>query len=107
MNTRFWYLLSKKISGEAGQEELDELDELVRENPEWAYSAGQLHKIWKTRPIESGLLNNEIAFDEHLDRKKEKGVDLPGLEQKKTSINEKKLALPEKRVWIQAAAMVV
>jgi transmembrane sensor len=107
MTSRFWYLLSKKISGEASHDNLQELDELFRDNPDWAYSAGQLQKIWKTRLSERDDYGSQIAFDEHLTRLKQKGIDLPGLQPASKNSYGNQDYSSSKTAWLQAVGLVV
>lgn len=42
-----WLLIARKLSGEASEEELQELDELLRQNPEAGYSKEVFHDFWQ------------------------------------------------------------
>src|SRR5215203_1874896 len=106
MTSRFWYLFSKKISGEACTEELDELDSLVRENPDWAYSAGQVHKIWKNNGKVMPAYESELAFEEHLVKLKKNGIELPGLELANEGKSRFHQALAAKKNWLQMALLL-
>lgn len=74
--TRFWYLLAKKISGEASSEEIQELSDLIKQNPDWAYQAEHIFHFWKFKK-ENGKQEAEQAFEKHLLRMRESGIDLP------------------------------
>src|SRR5688572_6874252 len=107
MTSRFWYLFSKKISGEASLEELHELDIVVRENPDWAYSAGQLQKIWKNNG-QTDDFSSELAFEEHLNKLRENGIVLPGIDS--PVIQQKEIDEPhstKKTAWLQTVALLV
>jgi transmembrane sensor len=45
-----WILMARKLSGEASQEELQELDQLLRQDPHVNYSKEILHDIWRMQP---------------------------------------------------------
>src|SRR4051812_5777185 len=77
---RFWNLLAKKLSGEAMPSDLTELGKLVRENPEWVYSAEHVEKIWNLQPKEQDASDAEIAFAQHLELQKKNGLDLLGID---------------------------
>ncbi len=79
-NTRFWNLLSKKLSGEALPSELEELEQLISEYPELAYSARQLENLWKQGSQESANLDAETAFELHLEKLKKSKSGFTGLE---------------------------
>lgn len=76
--SRFWYLFSKKASGEALPEELQELETLIKEHPDWAYPAEHLQKIWEQKEPPPDRYDAELAFELHLNRLKESGADLYG-----------------------------
>jgi len=74
--TRFWHLLAKKISGEASSEEFQELEDLIKQNPDWAYQAEHISHFWKFKK-ENHNQESELAFKKHMLRMKEEGIDLP------------------------------
>lgn len=69
----FWILLSKKIAGEANEQELAELEQLMQQHPEWQYAAQNLSDIW-TSPKDTITANEEDAYLLHVQRMKEQGV---------------------------------
>ena len=106
MTSRFWYLFSKKISGEASPEELQELDVLVKENPEWAYSAGQLQKIWNNEK-KTDVYYSELAFEDHLNKLSQKGIDLTGFDSAFVNGKTYPPDTSKKTIWMQATALLV
>ena len=79
-HSKFWNLLSKKITGEASPEELRELEVLIKEHPELIYSAEQIEKIWKLPAQDINPYESELAFQQHLNQLNEKGIYLQELE---------------------------
>lgn len=83
--SRFWYLLAKKLSGEALPEEIKELERLIAENPDWLYPTEHIQQLWTpqkaTDPYES-----ELAFEMHLNKLKDAGIGFPELEKKKEAL---------------------
>ncbi len=80
LQNRFWNLLSKKLAGEALPEEILELEQLLKENPELAYSAEQVGQLWQH---DARLVSNEdaeLAFQLHLNTMGKQGIYLPELE---------------------------
>ena len=75
----FWYLFSKKLTGEASPEDLLELENLLKQHPGLVYQTESIQTFWdqhkKQEPYES-----ELAFELHLNRLKENGIVLPELE---------------------------
>src|SRR6476469_9359079 len=71
---RYWNLLAKKLAGDAGVEELQELESLVKSHPEWHYSTEFIENIWKSKADDTNSYDSEIAFELHLDNLKKNGV---------------------------------
>lgn len=62
---RIWYILGKKLSGDASQEELSELDSLLRAHPELCYPIQNIIDLWSVdKPIET--LEARQALQKHL-----------------------------------------
>lgn len=74
--TRFWNLLAKKISGEATPEELLEFEQLIKLHPDWAYQAEHIYHFWQPKNESNGD-ESEKAFQQHLNKMKEAGIDFP------------------------------
>ncbi len=45
-----WLLIARKLSGEAGEQELQELETLLREHPDAGYFKEMLHDYWQNQP---------------------------------------------------------
>ncbi|HWI92040.1 MAG TPA: FecR family protein [Flavisolibacter sp.] len=72
----FWNLLAKKIAGEATPQELQELENLMKLNHDWAYQAEHIQQFWQYK-TDTGKQESEFAFEQHLQRMKEVGIDFP------------------------------
>jgi transmembrane sensor len=75
---KYWVLLSKKITGEATAEELQDLQELISGNTEWETIMENLQELWNSIPVtaDSGRhQKNEDAYLVHINRLKEKVPD--------------------------------
>lgn len=71
----FWILFSKKIAGEASAGELAELEQLIRQHPEWQYALQNIEDLWQSSPAQSPAnLEAEDAFLLHLQRMKEQNI---------------------------------
>ena len=88
---RFWHLLAKKISNEANPEEIRELEEIMRLNPDWHYSAQHIQDIWGLTIKENPATTTD-AFLRHLEKMKKAGIEL-GIEESPTSTSRKKAIL--------------
>lgn len=67
---KFWILLSKKLAREASPEELQDLESMILEHPEWQFAIQNLEDLWKLKadqPTQEG----EDAYLLHLQRIKE------------------------------------
>lgn len=73
MHNRFWYLLSKKLSGNALDAELTELDDLLLQHPEWQYAVQHISAVWESNNIAAA---DEQVFDNHLKRMENLGHDI-------------------------------
>lgn len=65
---RVWYLLSVQLSGEATPEELDELNTLLKQQPELGLRAGIMRNIWNNKPQSEEKQVAASHFDKHLQR---------------------------------------
>src|SRR5690349_7932150 len=77
---RFWNLLAKKLSGEAVPSEVRELEQLVKEHPDWVYAAEHIEHLWKLHAIGNDPYDAELAFAQHLEKLKKNGIDLSHLD---------------------------
>ena len=69
-----WSLLAKKLSGEATDSELTELEQLLRANPELHYSVQPLMDLWQARKLVDQAAGQH-AFERHLQRMEDLGVE--------------------------------
>ncbi|MGC4103457.1 FecR family protein [Ferruginibacter sp.] len=72
---RIWTLLSRKLSGEATQAELFELNELLKVSPEAGIPVSYIQEFWHI-PSEKDEEFLEATFHLHHERLKDKGFDL-------------------------------
>jgi transmembrane sensor len=70
---RTWYLISKKMAGEATAEELNELEGLLRSDPDMHYALQNITDLWNLASPD-GEDDATNAFDRHIGRLKESGV---------------------------------
>ena len=47
-----WKLLARKMTGEATEEELRELQDLLRDDPEMKYTAETFYRLWNDLPVQ-------------------------------------------------------
>jgi len=71
---RTWFLIGKKLAGEASAEELNELEGLLRSDPDMHYALQNITDLWS---LQAPPANNEVddAFDRHLNRLKAADVN--------------------------------
>ncbi len=73
---RIWHLMARKLSGEATEEEIKELELLQQQHPEMTYSLQLLSDLWKTQ-TEKEETETEDAFSRHLTRMTLKDLGQP------------------------------
>jgi transmembrane sensor len=99
-----WLILGKKLNNEASADELEELDELLRNHPELHYPIQNITDLWrlKKKADQQEAIN---ALQHHLLRiADEDGTISPFLQQYP---QKRKAFVPHKRFWYAAAAITV
>jgi transmembrane sensor len=69
---RIWLLVSKKMAGEASAEEVTELEDLLRSDPDMHYALQNITDLWNL-PVRT-TPETEDAFERHTSRMKEAGI---------------------------------
>jgi ferric-dicitrate binding protein FerR (iron transport regulator) len=77
LQDRAWLLLGRKMAEEASPQELKELEEILRYNPELHFSLQALTEIWQQKPTEN-FQEVEEAYRAHLNKLKHEFADHPG-----------------------------
>lgn len=103
---RFWVLLSKKLSGEAEYAELTELEELIRQHPQWQYAIQNLEDLWKHQP-QKDYTKEEDAYMLHLHRISEKNVPFGEGPVNMPVITEEKRKIKKSWYWAAAAIIII
>ncbi len=106
---RFWTLLSKKLSGEASDEELEELERLIHQHPEWQYAIPNLEDLWNLQSPAARAEDEEDAYMLHLHRMQEKGIPFgeePVLYPAEANFFHHKKR-NNRKWWLAAAAIVI
>lgn len=81
---RIWKLIARKLSREASQEELHELDLLLREHPDLHFPIQTITDIWQVSERTGQASDHSVdstklaqAYQEHMHRMMQKGIALP------------------------------
>lgn len=87
LHERTWLLIGRKMAGEASSQELTELEEILRTNPELHFSLDALSDFWQhnSSPDNTAIQN---AYQLHLERMKTMGITLPGKEEETEDLSE-------------------
>jgi transmembrane sensor len=102
---RIWTLMSRKLSGEATQAELQELDELIKSHPEFDIPTQFVSEYWSI-PTESEDDFLEATFHLHNEKLKSKGYHLNTIESETGSLKYQDMEKHKKnRKWFVAAVM--
>jgi transmembrane sensor len=75
-NKRIWELIGRKLAGEASAEELQELDMLLRAQPDLHFPAEAISDIWKMIPDAAEKQEGEDAHARLIARMQEKGIPI-------------------------------
>jgi transmembrane sensor len=71
-----WNLIAKKLAGETSPDEIQELERLLKYNPELHYPMQAIIDLWNSS-AKSDRNEAELAFSRHIDRMKEGQIDFP------------------------------
>jgi len=105
---RIWTLMSRKLSGEATQAELFELNDLVSRHPDTNIPVQFIQEFWSV-PVERDEEFLEATFHLHSDRLKERGFDLEINKHETGSLNLDYPMVNNKRrklLWTGAAVVI-
>jgi len=104
---RFWDLLSKKISGEASQNELNEFETLAVDNPDWQDTEKALSLLWQ-QSVPSQHDEAAIAFESHLRKMEQLGVEFGESETtfQEVRLPEKNRNRLNKKKWVIAVIVI-
>ncbi len=96
MQDRIWEIIAKKLAGEASVHELEELEEALRNHPELHYSLQAISDMWfnSTATAEDPT----AAFERHLARMKEQGIELETVESQEDNLSERP---PNRFGWLK------
>lgn len=112
---KYWILLSKKISGEASPEELDQLNKLIQSNPEWLVTLENLQELWDSKPDPANIsaIRNQKAEDaylSHVIRLKDKSADfeegMQGFGEERSHNSDKKKSYLKIAAYLMAAFLL-
>lgn len=103
---RFWVLLSKKLSDEAEHGELTELEELIRQHPEWQYAIQNLEDLWKHQS-QKDYTKEEDAYMLHLHRISEMNIPFGEGPVNMPVITDEKKKIRKSWYWAAAAVLLI
>lgn len=112
---KYWILLSKKISGEASPEELNQLNKLIESNPEWLVTLENLQELWDSKPDPANIsaIRNQKAEDaylSHVIRLKDKSADfeegMQGFGEERSHNSDKKKSYLKIAAYLMAAFLL-
>lgn len=74
---RIWELMARKLAEEASAAELQELDKLLRVNPELHLSIQTIADLWQQQnPEQSNTSDREAAYQKHVERMQQLGISM-------------------------------
>jgi transmembrane sensor len=104
-----WNLIAKKLAGEASQQELFELEILLKNKPDLHYSVQTVIDLWNTRGRENRKEASK-AFERHLLRMKDLSIDLGEDSSDASALRENKNNIIRKKsfaVWTGASLVLL
>ncbi|MEO6964176.1 MAG: FecR family protein [Puia sp.] len=70
---QLWKLIARKLAGEASEDELQELQNQLRLNPDLHYSLQTIYDLWHSTPANQEKFS-ENAYSHHVERMASKGI---------------------------------
>lgn len=98
---KFWILFAKKLSGEATEVEIIDIQNLVNEHPEWQYAIQNLEDIWKHRQ-HNDYMQEEDAYMLHLYRMNELNIPFDN-----APVETPVVSIKKNRKWYWVAASII
>ena len=74
---RIWKLIARKLSQEASQEELQELDQLLRNHPDLHFPIQTISDIWQSQSQQDESSSLENHYQDHIQQMLNKGIIVP------------------------------
>jgi transmembrane sensor len=98
LDNRTWLLIGRKMAHEASPQELQELESILRSNPELHFSLQTLSDLWKNATVED-TEELEEAYKQLLSRMNALGAAAPGMNDDELSENPTLLTYQKKNVF--------
>lgn len=76
MKDKIWHLLSRKLTNEASEEEIQELEQLLSENPQLREDIVRFTSFWERDPV-TDREYLEATYYLHCSRMEKQGIDFP------------------------------
>src|SRR3954467_1199045 len=86
---RFWELLSKKVSAEATDAEIKELEDIQEKNPDWKHYGEIVTSLWHQPPPFYNIESDE-AFEKHIEKLNSSGLEWESSTASKKNISSSK-----------------
>jgi transmembrane sensor len=73
---RIWELMARKLAGEASEEELGELEQLLRTHPDLHVSIQTITDLWQHQPQSQDQASLDTSYRQHIARMQEMGIPI-------------------------------
>ncbi|HEY4936399.1 MAG TPA: FecR family protein [Puia sp.] len=100
-----WNLIAKKLSGEGNEEELGELEHLLRENPELHYSLQAITDLWFS-DFQFDQHEAQEAFKRHIERMQDLKIDFRYQQEEEESASKTSLRKNRFILWPALAVAI-
>jgi ferric-dicitrate binding protein FerR (iron transport regulator) len=106
---RIWELMARKLAGEASVEELGELDQLLRTNPDLHFSIQAITDLWDHSPSPVDEVSLQISYQQHIARMQQMDISIGHQSDDSDYLLEGRRSKPRRRrmTWAVAASIVV
>lgn len=73
---RIWELMARKLAGEASEEELGELEQLLRTHPDLHVSIQTIADLWQHQPQSQDQASLDTSYRQHVERMQKMGIPI-------------------------------
>lgn len=105
---RLWVLVARKLAGEAGPEDLAELEDLLNKHPDESFAIDSLHQLWPVQPTQDPVTAEE-SYRQLLRRMQQSGIDENVFADETAPVIQQETRRSGKRtfVWIFSLALLL
>lgn len=106
---RIWELMARKLAGEASEEELGELEQLLRTHPDLHVSIQTIADLWQHQPQSQDQASLDTSYRQHVERMQKMGIPIGQVSDDNTLLLEGSRTPSRRRsiLWATASAAMI